>query len=82
MKKFARLFDLEDGSQMLYTLNYDSEADVHVLNVRSDFDRFSAEISMKSENDGAFDKTLDELDINKAERLREKMKKEKFHELL
>lgn len=38
MGKFAKLFELEDGNQVLYTMHYNSETDKDEIKIRTDVD--------------------------------------------
>jgi hypothetical protein len=46
MAKFAKLFDLEDDEQVLLTLDYDEEEDMHRVTIQTDFDGCEAKIRL------------------------------------
>lgn len=46
MSKFAKLIELEDGEQVLLTLNYNDEDDNYEVEVRTDLEGVTASIKL------------------------------------
>lgn len=46
MKKFARIIDFPDESQMLLTIDYNQEDETHQLTMRCDFDELSMKMGL------------------------------------
>lgn len=73
MPKFAKLIDLENGEQVLLTLNYNSEDDNYEIVLRTDLDVGVAEIKLGFDSEEKAKDVLEAYSLYKATKFRAQM---------
>jgi hypothetical protein len=64
--KFAKLFDLEDGEQVLVTVDYNDNEDRYELVFRTDFDGVVAQMSLGFKDEEKAVKALEKCELKRA----------------
>jgi hypothetical protein len=73
MSKFAKLIELEDGEQVLLTLNYNDEDDNYEVEVRTDLEGVTASIKLGFNKEDKALKVLDRYSKEDALKYRNQM---------
>lgn len=77
MNKFAKLFDLENGSQVLVTREHDDDREApHGVALRTDLDGLDATMTMWFEDEARADEVLEKYGLDAAETFRKNMLRE------
>ena len=75
MNKFAKLFDLDNDSQVLLTIDYNSKGDVFELKIRTDFDGFHPVTTLSFEEEDKARLAMDKYEKKNAAAFRAEMEK-------
>ncbi len=73
--KFAKLFDLEDGEQVLLTVEYDDEKDQYELVFKTDFDGATASMKLGYKEESMALESMEKVELERAQELRSSMSK-------
>ena len=73
--KFAKLFDLEDGEQVLLTVEYDDEDDQYQLVIKSDFDGATATMKLGYKEEHLALEEMEKFELDRAKKFRATMEK-------
>lgn len=77
MSKFAKLFDLENGSQVLVTREHDEDREApHGVAFRTYLDEIKATMTMWFEDEARADEVLEKYTLNAAETFRKNVFKD------
>lgn len=77
MSKFAKLFDLENGSQVLVTREHDDDGEApHGVAFRTDLDGIEATMTMWFEDEARADEVLEKYTLDAAETFRKNIFKD------
>lgn len=78
MGKFAKVFDLDNGDQVLVSVHYDDQEDKHKLVMRTDIDGIELEIKLGYEKEDHALKILEGFSQKEAEDFRLDIEKKFF----
>jgi hypothetical protein len=76
--KFAKLFELENGEQVLVVKDYDNDKEKEIVRVTTDFNTATASITHSFKNEELQQKMFDTFDLESAKKFRNALRSDFF----